>query len=847
MDHHPIISTLILVQESKNALQNSIAPLQYQTEDGSWQPIDPRFITAHDGFTNFTNALSVSAGERVATLNLRSGDTLAQWQPLELIVTDAQGGKTTLARALDPATAAPGVLAEDGRTVRYTGSWTLAGLTEEVTAAPGAMEEKIIFASLPLLPLSGELREVSLLATLRLPASATLYADGVSHSGAFTTTGRVEIRDTAGEIALVFEPVIAYEQNNPTARTTGQYSFTLAGDGQWTVAVQTPWAWWADPARAYPVVLDPTMKMLGPITTAQLCAYYTSSPCPLTGSVDPDNGADMIYIGRSYIYGITSALIRFDDLPTLPPGYVVEEADLLIAPKNYLVGSSITDQIRVWQVTSAWDPATVYYLNNDPTIATPYLDQKYLLQGYKPAFPPGAKSFVTRFRLQTEPGGLVSGWLSGAIPNHGLLLDQPFDANCTACGDFVHIYTAPLWTKKDFSNLDPAKPFPLSVSEGSGIMLQITYAPPTLALNEPVFSDLPTFGEIYADTYHAFLPPGSGSVWTAVAVKGLEEVQYANDVIDKAAGNLRLGRGCTDPFDAGCAVKVSQGDFKQRPNFILTRGNPANTDLEAWLYPPNPDTPANAGLDAYMIAAVPSVNLPGNPSLTPGTQITHTLVMSTSEIMQLYNLNLQANTRLGVQVVANTYVPALGGEVEMPFIEARMYPPVASGKTLVKDLDGLNLGGHTHPGVVEMGKMKVGASQAGTWALALEYFGDVDPTIGDPPITYTHPLTMSVQLTFVVCANNAIPTAGGCITVSKPDGSTPYLDVGNFRVFSDAGFTCAGTYCETVLPTPGVDAPSIVWRVDWIAGQQDRWVTVVGMLRHHFDVFFHQRQRLAGE
>lgn len=101
---------------------------------------------------------------------------------------------------------------------------------------------------------------------------------------------------------------------------------------------------------------------------------------------------------------------------------------------------------------------------------------------------------------------LVSGWLSGAIPNHGLLLDEPVSANCTACTDFVHIYTAPLWTKNDARNLDPANPFPLSASEGSGIMLQITYAPPTLALNQPLLSSLPTFGEIYADTYHAYLP-----------------------------------------------------------------------------------------------------------------------------------------------------------------------------------------------------------------------------------------------------------------------------------------------------------------------------------------------------
>lgn len=818
------------LSDGRRMLTISASPLQYQAEDGAWHPIDPRFTATGDGFTNFTNALRLSAEARGATLNLQYGETLAQWQAQELTLKNAEI-TISLAKVLDPASATPGNLAHDDQTVYYAHSWTLADLTEELTAAPGAVEQRLIFAKPPFLGGKGVGGALTLLNTLHLSPSTTLFANGLPQAGTFTTTGRVEIRDTAGNTAFVLEPVIAYEQNKPAVQTVGQYTFTPTSEGEWQVAVQTSWAWWADPARVYPVVLDPTMKILGPITTAEICdalAYY-SNPCPLTGKNDPTNGYEVITVGHGYFWGIVNTLIRFDNLPTLPPGYVVEQADLLIAPKNYILGDGgtiVKESLGVAQITEAWNPATVTW-SNAPDTASPPLDIKYVLTGSKPFIPVSAEAFVTRFHLQTEPGGLVSGWLSGAIPNHGLMLYEYQAQGCLACGEYTEIYAEPIWTKNDIRNLDPNRPFPLSASEGSGIMLQITYAPPTLALNAPVFSNLPTFGEIYADTYHAYLPPSSGSTWTAIAVKGLEEVQYSNDVIDKAAGNLRLARGCTDPFDAGCVIKPSEGDFTKRPNFILARGDPTSTDLETWLYPPNPQNPTNASLDSYMIAVVPSANLTGNPTLTPGTYITQTVVMDTSEIMQLYNLNLQANTRVGVQVIATTNIPALGGDVEMPYLETRMYPPTSNGQTLVKDPGGLKLGGHTQPGMVEMGKMKANSGQGGTWALALEYFGDIDPTVGDPPITFTHPLTMSVQMMFVACASNAIPTPGGCITVAKPTVATSFIDVGNFRVFSDAGFNCTGTYCETILPSPGINAPAIVWRADWISGQQDRWVTVV--------------------
>jgi hypothetical protein len=126
-----------------------------------------------------------------------------------------------------------------------------------------------------------------------------------------------------------------------------------------------------------------------------------------------------------------------------------------------------------------------------------------------------------------------------------------------------------------------------------------------------------------------------------------------------------------------------------------------------------------------------------------------------------------------------------------------------------------------------MGTAKVGASEGGAWARRWNTMATWT-SFGEPPITYTYPVTMAIEIVVVACASNAVPTLMGCFT-AKPDITTPYMDVGSFRVFNQAGFSCPFTTCMTVIqPGPGATLPAIVWKDDWIGGQQDRWVTVAG-------------------
>ena len=826
----------------------SSTPFQYPAEDGTWQPIEAQFRTVEGGFVNDTNLLQISAGDRTAALRLLHGNTAIGWEPEALVLTSADGKETTLAHILAQENAAPGTLVANGETIRYAGSWTLPDLWEQITAGPGRVEQTLI-VNQPLLAGAAPANqgELAFRATLHLLPGAVLTVEGEKQAGAFTTAGPVEIRDTGGEVALVLDPIIAYEQDHPSLRVAGHFAFTPRGGGEWQVAVVTPWSWWAAPARRYPVVLDPTMKVKSPLTTAMIYNNYPD-PCPYAGYVLP-SGVPAIGVGYDKDCGALRSLIRFDSLPTLPPEYVIEKAELLIGPEwglaenvvHLQTGSGVEPvpvaqvSASIYKVTSSWNPSTNW--NNKPSTSS-LPGSVTIFYTDKPA-QASEPYYVGRYTLQDGPDGLVTDWLLASNQNFGLAIsDGAYDdedgcvlisstgqpLNQYAC-EAVFVPTISNWTKADIQNLDPETAS--DSAESGGFMLQITYTPPLLPLDEPQFIEpLPSFDANFADNQHAYRAPNSTSTWTGIGVKGLDVVQNGADVLLHSAGNLRL-RAYKDC--AGVTIP-SQGDLAGKPNYFLVRGNPATCGVEAWVDPPNPDAAENANLDDYGIQAIPSENLPGNPTFSASTWVTETVVISTTDILKVMNLNLVNDTRVGVQVEATAYHPDIGS-FGMPFIGAQVFSPVAASSVVIRDFHGQDVGGYTQLGVPPMGSFEVETGQGGTWALALDYFGDVHPVLEDPPITSTVPLSVTLQVSILSCPLDGIPTEDGCVIISKPEITTPFMDVGPYRIFSEAGFNCSGSACVTkkrANPGDPLYAPFIVWTSDWLGGQQDRLVAVVG-------------------
>jgi hypothetical protein len=775
----------------------STTPINYQADDGSWQPIDPRFAAIPGGFLNRTNSLVIGAAGRQATLRLGLGESVVGWEAQALVLTTADGQETVLARTLDTAQALSGTLGADGLTIRYAGSWSLPTLSEEVTAGPGQVEQRLVLSEQPS---AQEGEWLTLQALLHLLPGSQVYANGQVQETAFVTAGAVEIRDAQGGTPLVLVLPRALEQARPDAGVAGRYRLTPLTEGLWQVAVDTPWSWWTDPQRVYPLVLDPHMQIKRPTEVAEVYSEWLCAWDPTPG----DYNVPAVSVGcRPECPGAFRTLLRFGNLPTLPPGYQVEKAELLVAPvRGYyppIPGSGMTwwatVETDVHRVLGAWDPSTVYWTNYPPVDPNP-LDEAQVLAVTPPWMCAQSGSspiyWVSRWTLQDGPAGIVSDWLQG-IDNYGLDLRAADETHCRIPpfdrDQFVQIPKAADWRDDDMA----LPPDWLILSHGGGFMLLITYTPPTLQNGVPYdyvhLPDLPSGGDDYARTMHAYNLPASSSPWTAVAVKGLQRVTTPTDTLFLAAGNLAIDQVCGGGWT--CGQILSSGDFAAEPNYVVIRGDPSARSEMARVHPPDPNAAANADLTHYVVESSSSVPLvAGNPPIVPFDVYTTTFVMSSTEILRVFDLNLVDNSRVKVELDVDPGGLKVG---------ARLYHPVASGQTLPKD----SSQARKLPDMFE-----VGSGDGGTWALVLEYQDDVTPERYS-----TNPISYTVNIVVRACPLNSIPIPGSCRcqVVQQPDGGTPYHDVGPYRVYSQDGFEQSPSGEWSTVLGAGCNTPMIGW------------------------------------
>ncbi len=569
----------------------------------------------------------------------------------------------------------------------------------------------------------------------------------------------------------------------------GRYRLTPQKEGDWQVAVDTPWSWWADPARAYPVVLDPTMHMLQATDAVKV---YSGSTCAWGPLPSGDSEVNCIAVGRrpecDNGQGIHRSLIRFNNLPTLPPGYTIEKAQLLVTPiRGYYtpIGDytfSASANIEVRRVTTSWDPGTVDWgtYTVDPTaidgsrLATVMPPWAYLDSGINRIYD------ATFWTLQTGNTGIVSNWLNGQ-PNYGLELREASDSTCsgTNCYNFVEIPNPATWTTHDKSIVDywlsMGGTGTIMLSDGGGMMLLLSYTAPTLVNNVPTnYSSNPpkppVGGEDLMSTYHTYKLPSSTSTWTAVGVRGLHKVITGTDTLYLAAGNLGVSRACGGNWI--CSQVPSPANDKN--NYFIVRGNPTDNSYEARVQPPTQDDPTR---DQYVIESSSSAPL---PALTPwpddygpGTgYFTYTFSMSSTHVITTFDLNLSANTRVLVDVASDHRVGA------------QAFHPIASANlpTLSND-QGIDVSG---------AKLNLGPNDGGTWGLVVEYVDDVTPLRES-----RHPVNVQVQIVVKACPLGAIPTEAGCQFMKKPHAAnadypgqpaTPRWTVGYFTIYSESDF-----------------------------------------------------------
>ena len=202
----------------------SPTPIHFQDESGAWQPVDTELTTTGDGLTTEATGPQVDIASAATESSLASIET-------------PDGGSV----AFGLADATPVLATVDGATASFEG--IAPDTTLEITALASGVKEAIV---------------------LDTPGSPThfefpLQLDGVVPG--LEADGSVTYRNGEGDI--VARTPAGFMTDSTDGRGEGARSdgvvYGLAETDQgWTLAVDLDAAWLSDPARVYPVVVDPT-------------------------------------------------------------------------------------------------------------------------------------------------------------------------------------------------------------------------------------------------------------------------------------------------------------------------------------------------------------------------------------------------------------------------------------------------------------------------------------------------------------------------------------------------------------------------------------------------------------
>lgn len=164
-------------------------------------------------------------------------------------------------------------------------------------------------------------------------------------------------------------------------------------------------SWLMDENRAYPVTVDPTVRIE---------KKQTAIDDAFVRSKDPNSsyGYDFseLEVGRNRPYQVCRTFLKFNTLPQLEKGAVITDARLNLYQYQFSADDGKGFRVSAHEVTGAWNQRTLTW-NNQPSLKSEALDYLTLENTNGMAVP---KTFdVTK---------LIRGWYNNPSSNHGIAL-----------------------------------------------------------------------------------------------------------------------------------------------------------------------------------------------------------------------------------------------------------------------------------------------------------------------------------------------------------------------------------------------------------------------------------------
>jgi len=386
------------------------APVNYENTQGRWVPIvDTLHAAANGSFESGAGPTEVSFAPTLASpemVTVTDGDVSFGLAPPEQ-ASESTGGSV---EGATPAQPVHGSLS-GGTTVTYANAWPGTNL-EGVWSAAG----------------------LSQLVVLQQPPTGTgdvvyryqLSTDGLTPQ--LTSTDSLDLVNTTGTVVFTMPPGwMADSAGNPQSATTtsNPLAYTLGPHGKWLDVIASG-AWLRDPARVYPVTIDPNFGTAGDVgisTYSPNLNYNGNEGFTLNGYSDYTD-----YIGEysGSTTGMNWALMDYNVTQ-------LDGATILNATWNGYFDWTDTcapEEYWVWRATNSWNYQTATWNNFTP--GSPYSTTDGVTGSVAANWGGNCPGYTRNWSSVTITPW-VTDWTQGTA-NDGIVINSGGSANTTPGG-----------------------------------------------------------------------------------------------------------------------------------------------------------------------------------------------------------------------------------------------------------------------------------------------------------------------------------------------------------------------------------------------------------------------------
>ena len=212
-----------------------------------------------------------------------------------------------------------------------------------------------------------------------------------------------ENAENLSENAVFFlDAPILFDKNGEILKAAYQIE---KGQGISEITIKMDASWLMDEGRAYPVTIDPTVRIEKKQTTIDDAFVRSKDPNSSYGYSFSE-----LEVGRNRPYQVCRTFLKFNTLPKLEKGAVITDARLNLYQYQFSADNGQGFRVSAHEVTGAWDQRTLTW-NNQPSFKPEALDYLTLENTNGMAVP---KTFdVTK---------LIRGWYNNPSSNHGIAL-----------------------------------------------------------------------------------------------------------------------------------------------------------------------------------------------------------------------------------------------------------------------------------------------------------------------------------------------------------------------------------------------------------------------------------------